>query len=68
MPTLQISAIAASRSCSGGFDGVTCGTKLYTGGWDGTWGVGQQLSALDIVQLVLVAKWQSIHSHTQSQM
>lgn len=54
-PLLQTSATAAAQSCSGGSDGVTCGTKWYTGGWDGTNGAGQQLSALEIVQSLLVA-------------
>lgn len=54
-PLLQTSATAAAQSCSGGSDGVTCGTKWYTGGWDGTRGAGQQLSALEVVQSLLVA-------------
>ena len=51
---LRTSAEAATESCSGGMDNQTCGTKWYTGGWDGTFGVGQQLSALDVVQALLV--------------
>lgn len=53
---LTSSAAAAARSCSGGTDGVTCGTKWYTNGWDNTSGVGQQLSALETIQSLLVAK------------
>ena len=52
---LQRSAQAAAESCSGGTDGVTCGTKWYTGGWDGTYGAGQQMSALETVQGLLSA-------------
>ena len=51
---LRASAIAAAESCSGGLDNQTCGTKWYVGGWDGTFGVGQQLSALEVVQGLLV--------------
>jgi mannan endo-1,6-alpha-mannosidase len=56
MPLLQASAQAAAQSCSGGDDGVTCGTKWYVNGWDGTWGAGQQMSALEVIQSLLVAK------------
>jgi mannan endo-1,6-alpha-mannosidase len=54
-PMLQTSALAAAASCSGGSDGVTCGTKWYTGAWDNTWGAGQQLSALEMIQALLIA-------------
>jgi mannan endo-1,6-alpha-mannosidase len=54
-PMLEASALAAAASCSGGADGVTCGTKWYTNAWDGTWGAGQQLSALEVVQALLIA-------------
>jgi mannan endo-1,6-alpha-mannosidase len=50
---LKSSAAAAAESCSGGTDGVTCGTKWYTDGWDGTFGVGQQLTALETIQGLL---------------
>lgn len=52
-PMLESSAKGAASSCSGGLDGVTCGSKWYQGAWDGTWGVGQQLSALEAVQALL---------------
>jgi mannan endo-1,6-alpha-mannosidase len=54
-PWLETSAIAAANSCSGGIDGVTCGTKWWVDGWDGTFGAGQQLSALEVVQSLQVA-------------
>jgi hypothetical protein len=54
LPWLQASATAAAASCPGRTD-VTCMTKWYVGGWDGAWGVGQQLSALEVVQALLVA-------------
>ncbi|MCJ1359903.1 MAG: hydrolase 76 protein [Icmadophila ericetorum] len=51
---LRPSAQGAARGCSGGSDGVTCSTKWYLDGWDGTWGIGQQLSALEVVQGLLI--------------
>ncbi|KAF2753011.1 mannan endo-1,6-alpha-mannosidase-like protein DCW1 precursor [Pseudovirgaria hyperparasitica] len=51
---LKASASAAARSCSGGNDGVTCGTKWYVGGYDGQYGVGQQITALEVIQSLLV--------------
>lgn len=52
---LQTSAKAAAQSCTGGRDGVTCGTKWYVGGWDNTYGVGQQMTALETIQGLLIA-------------
>jgi hypothetical protein len=51
---LSTSAQAAAKSCSGGTDGVTCGTKWTTGSWDNTWGVGQQMNALEVIQGLLI--------------
>ena len=51
---LHASAKGAAASCSGGSDGVTCGQRWYTGSWDGSYGVGQQLSALEVIQGLLV--------------
>lgn len=53
---LTASAVGAAKSCSGGTDGTTCGSKWYTGAWDGTSGVGQQLSALEVTQALLMIK------------
>lgn len=54
-PYLAASAIAAAAQCDGGSDGVTCGTKWTTNGvWDGTYGVGQQMSALEVIQSNLI--------------
>lgn len=53
---LKASAVGAAKSCSGGADGATCGSKWYTGSWDGTSGVGQQLSALEVTQSLLMIK------------
>jgi mannan endo-1,6-alpha-mannosidase len=53
---LTTSAVGAAKSCSGGDDGVMCGSKWFTGSWDGTTGVGQQLSALEVTQALLMLK------------
>ncbi|CCH46053.1 Mannan endo-1,6-alpha-mannosidase [Wickerhamomyces ciferrii] len=47
-PLLESSAEAAAKSCSGGSDGVTCGLDWTTGEWDGKYGLGEQMSALEI--------------------
>jgi mannan endo-1,6-alpha-mannosidase len=52
---LQASAKAAAESCSGG-SGSDCGMKWYVGGFDGNTGVGQQLSAMEVIQALLVSK------------
>jgi mannan endo-1,6-alpha-mannosidase len=53
---LTTSAIGAAKACSGGDGGVMCGSKWFTGSWDGTTGVGQQLSALEVTQALLMLK------------
>ena len=55
-PLLQASASGAAASCSGGPDGQTCGSTWYTGRWDGSTGVGQQLAALEIMDGLLASK------------
>ncbi|KAF1930061.1 glycoside hydrolase family 76 protein [Didymella exigua CBS 183.55] len=53
---LTASAVGAAKSCSGGDNKATCGSKWYTGSWDGTSGVGQQLSALEVTKALLSLK------------
>ena len=53
MDLITASAEAAALSCSGP-NTSTCGTKWYIGGWDGSEGLGQQLSALETIQGLLV--------------
>jgi mannan endo-1,6-alpha-mannosidase len=48
------SARAAAIACSGGADNTTCGQKWYVGGFDGKIGVGQQMSALETIQGLLI--------------
>lgn len=54
MPRLQKSAMAAAQSCTGGTDQVTCGLKWTQGNWDGSYGVGEQMSALEVIQSNLI--------------
>lgn len=51
---LTTSAQAAAQACSGQTNGTVCGQKWYVGGYDGSFGVGQQLSALETVQALLL--------------
>lgn len=51
---IKPSAKAAAKSCSGGSDGVTCGLSWNYDGWDGYYGLGEQLNALEIVQNLLI--------------
>ena len=54
MPLLQTSAQAAATSCSGGDTGTACGMRWTTGNWDGSQGVGEQMSALEVIQSNLI--------------
>ncbi|KAK6454617.1 defective cell wall [Scheffersomyces xylosifermentans] len=45
---------ANKNSCTGGFDGHTCGLNWFNStGWDGYWGLGEQISALEVTQNLL---------------
>jgi len=46
---LQTSARGAAAQCSGGSNGTTCGSDWSNSTWDGTEGLGQDLSALNII-------------------
>lgn len=52
---LQGSAVAAAKSCTGGNNDTECGVKWYTGKWDGTSGMEQDLSATSLFTANLVA-------------
>ena len=45
---LQSSAQGAARQCSGGPNGTTCGTHWREAKYDGTTGLGQELSAMNV--------------------
>jgi mannan endo-1,6-alpha-mannosidase len=53
-PLLATSAKAAAAQCSGGNQGTTCGFKWTSGTYDGTTGIGQQMSVLGIMNAALV--------------
>ncbi|CCK72153.1 putative mannan endo-1,6-alpha-mannosidase KNAG_0J00700 [Huiozyma naganishii CBS 8797] len=53
-PLMQSSAQAAAQSCSGGTDGHTCGLNWQHSGWDGMYGLGEQMSALEVMNYLLV--------------
>lgn len=53
---LQTSAQGAAGQCSGGTNGETCGRSWYTNTWDGQKGVGEQMSALSVIQANLINK------------
>lgn len=50
LPLLQKSAMAAAKSCTGGDDGQQCGLQWTTGSFDGSVGVGEQMSAMEVIQ------------------
>lgn len=54
MSLIDKSAAGAAQSCSGGSDGHTCGINWSYGGWDNWYGLGEQISALEIIQNTLV--------------
>ncbi len=54
---LVTSATAAALQCSGGANGRMCGLKWTKGAaWDGTQGVGQQMSALEVIISTQIAR------------
>ena len=57
MNLISKSASAAALQCSGGPNGQMCGSKWTAGAtWDGTMGVGQQMSALEVIQANLISQ------------
>jgi len=56
-PILEASATAAASTCIGGVNNTSCGSKWYTGAvFDGNTGVGQQMSALEVIQSNLITQ------------
>ncbi|KAL2393304.1 Mannan endo-1,6-alpha-mannosidase DCW1 [Exophiala dermatitidis] len=53
-PILEASAKAAAAVCTGGSNGTSCGLKWTTGSFDGSTGVGEQMSALEVIQSNLI--------------
>ncbi|CUM63905.1 uncharacterized protein PRCAT00001493001 [Priceomyces carsonii] len=54
---LDTSASAAAQSCSGGTDGITCGENWSVSGWDGVYGLGEQMSALEVILASIVRQF-----------
>uniref|UniRef100_A0A060T2P9 Mannan endo-1,6-alpha-mannosidase n=1 Tax=Blastobotrys adeninivorans TaxID=409370 RepID=A0A060T2P9_BLAAD len=54
MPKIQSSAMAAAQSCSGGTDGHTCGLNWFYDGWDGVYGLGEQICGLEVMTALLI--------------
>lgn len=54
MALLTTSAVAAARQCISGTVGAACGMRWYEGSTDGREGVGQQMSAMDVMGALLV--------------
>ncbi|KAI0457799.1 mannan endo-1,6-alpha-mannosidase DCW1-like protein [Xylaria acuta] len=50
---LRTSAVAAGKACSGGDGSTVCGEKWYIGGYDGSPGLGQSMTALETIQALL---------------
>jgi mannan endo-1,6-alpha-mannosidase len=63
---LVTSAAAAAQTCVGGTDGMTCGLDWSYSGWDGYYGVGEQMSALEVIQNVLVSGYGSDTPYTNT--
>ena len=62
---LRTSATAAALQCSGGDNGRTCGLKWTDNAtWDGTSGVGQEMSALEVIQSNLIQQVQAPLTNT----
>ena len=53
-PYLKASAAGAAGQCDGGDSGSACGYDWTSTTWDGSTGVGQQMSALAAVSAVLI--------------
>lgn len=61
---LQQSAKGAAAQCVGGENGTTCGSNWASSEWDGTEGLGQDLSALNVIlaNLPLTAQLATVNS------
>lgn len=63
MPLLKTSAAAAAQQCTGGTGGTTCG-EHWTEAYDGTTGLGQQMSALSVIQAMLIDQAPELYTNT----
>ncbi|KAF2798505.1 glycoside hydrolase family 76 protein [Melanomma pulvis-pyrius CBS 109.77] len=54
LPKLTTSALAAAKQCNAGADQTSCGLKWTQNGVnDGSFGVGEQMAALEVMQVLL---------------
>ncbi|CCH59173.1 hypothetical protein TBLA_0B03320 [Henningerozyma blattae CBS 6284] len=53
-PLILASAQGAARTCNGGTDGHTCGLNWQASTHDGYYGLGEQMSALEVIQNLLI--------------
>ncbi|CAB91181.1 plasma membrane mannan endo-1,6-alpha-mannosidase Dfg501 [Schizosaccharomyces pombe] len=55
-PLIQTSAAAAAKQCCGGYSGTSCGIYWFwnNGTWDDNYGVQEQFSALQAVQMLMI--------------
>lgn len=53
---LQTSAQAIGKACTGGDDKTTCGQKWYEASFDGSVGLGQEMSALETIHGLLAGQ------------
>ncbi|CCF56646.1 hypothetical protein KAFR_0B03490 [Kazachstania africana CBS 2517] len=53
-PLIKSSAAACALSCDGGTDGHTCGLNWQDKTCDGNYGLGEQMSALEVIQNLLI--------------
>ncbi|KAI9642460.1 hypothetical protein NHQ30_009265 [Ciborinia camelliae] len=56
LPLLSTTATAAAKTCTAGNRGTSCGLKWTTGQNDGKLGVGEQMSALEAIQGLLISQ------------
>ena len=56
MPKLKTSAQGAAGQCIGGASGTTCGRAWYSKQWDNKQGVGEEMSAMSVIQANLISK------------
>lgn len=57
---LEVTSKAVAQSCVGGTDGHTCGMNWSYPGWDQYYGLGEQMSALEVLQSLMVRSKQTI--------
>lgn len=56
MPLLRSTADAATQTCTGGDDGMSCGMKWMEKRWHGEQDVGIQMAVLEVIQSTLIAR------------